>query len=250
MEQETTIDLLKKGLKIIQRNDCFHFSLDSLLISEFIKINKRSKTILDLGTGNAAIPLFLSLKTTAQIYGLEIQQISYDLAIKNIALNHLEEQVHILHGDMKNWECFFSKNSFDIVVSNPPFFEFHGNKSLLNDLEQLTLARHEISITLEELIQISSILVKEHGYFYLVHRADRLADILELCRKYKLEPKRLQFCHTKRKNNAKILLLEAVKYGKASLQILPPLFANKEEGGYSEEILNMFEHKGGKHARS
>ena len=84
-------------------------------------------------------------------------------------------------------------------------------------------------------------MVKEHGYFYLVHHADRLADILELCRKYKLEPKRLQFCHTKRKKNAKILLLEAVKLGKSSLQILPPLFANKEDGSYSEEILTMFE---------
>lgn len=217
MEKETTIDLLKKGLKIIQRNDYFNFSLDSLLISEFIKINKQSKKILDLGTGNAAIPLFLSLKTTAQIYGLEIQKVSYDLAIKNIALNHLEEQIQILHGDMKNWQEFFPRNSFDIVVSNPPFFEFHGNRELLNDLDQLTLARHEISITLEELIQVTSNLVKEHGYFYLVHRADRLVDILELCRKYKLEPKRLQFCHTKREKNAKILLLEAVKLGKSSL---------------------------------
>src|SRR3712207_7830012 len=91
---------------------------------------------LDLGTGNAAIPLFLSLRTTAQIYGLEIQKVSYELAAKNIALNHLEEQVYILHGDMKNWDHFFSKNSFDIVVSNPPFFEFHGNKALLNDLDR------------------------------------------------------------------------------------------------------------------
>ncbi|EFS21767.1 methyltransferase small domain protein [Fusobacterium gonidiaformans 3-1-5R] len=241
MEKETTIDLLKKGLKIIQRNDYFNFSLDSLLISEFVKINKQSKKILDLGTGNAAIPLFLSLKTTGQIYGLEIQKVSYDLAIKNIVLNHLEEQIQILHGDMKNWQEFFPRNSFDIVVSNPPFFEFHGNRELLNDLDQLTLARHEISITLEELIQVASNLVKEHGYFYLVHRADRLADIFELCRKYQLEPKRLQFCHTKRKKNAKILLLEAVKLGKSSLQILPPLFANKEDGSYSEEILTMFE---------
>lgn len=172
---------------------------------------------------------------------MEIQKVSYDLAIKNIALNHLEEQIQILHGDMKNWQEFFPRNSFDIVVSNPPFFEFHGNRELLNDLDQLTLARHEISITLEELIQVTSNLVKEHGYFYLVHRADRLVDILELCRKYKLEPKRLQFCHTKRKKNAKILLLEAVKLGKSSLQILPPLFANKEDGSYSEEILTMFE---------
>ena len=138
MEKETTIDLLKKGLKIIQRNDYFNFSLDSLLISEFVKINKQSKKILDLGTGNAAIPLFLSLKTTGQIYGLEIQKVSYDLAIKNIALNHLEEQIQILHGDMKNWQEFFPRNSFDIVVSNPPFFEFHGNRELLNDLDQQT----------------------------------------------------------------------------------------------------------------
>lgn len=241
MEQETIIDLLKKGLKIIQRNDYFNFSLDSLLISEFVKINKTSKQILDLGTGNAAIPLFLSLKSTAIIHGIEIQEVSYDLAKRNVALNHLEERIHIHHGDMKDWKKFFSQNSFDIVVSNPPFFKFHGNKELLNDLEQLSLARHEISITLEEIVQISSLLVKEHGHFYLVHRADRLADILEHCRKYRLEPKRIQFLHSKKNQNAKMLLLEAVKYGKASLQILPPLFAHGEDGSYAEEILKMFE---------
>lgn len=243
MEQETTIDLLKKGLKIIQRNDYFNFSLDSLLISEFVKINKTSKQILDLGTGNAAIPLFLSLKSTASIHGIEIQKISYELAKRNVALNQLGEQIHIHHGDMKDWKKFFQKNSFDIVVSNPPFFKFHGNEELLNDLEPLTLARHEISITLEEVIQIASLLVKEHGYFYLVHRADRLADILESCRKYRLEPKRIQFFHSKKKQNAKILLLEAVKYGKASLQILAPVFVHGKDGKYSEEILKMFEKK-------
>lgn len=243
MEQEATIDLLKKGLKIIQRSDYFNFSLDSLLISEFVKINKSSKKIVDLGTGNAAIPLFLSLRSTAEIHGIEIQEVSYDLAKRNVALNQLEERIFLHHADMKNWQDFFQKNSFDIVVSNPPFFKFHGNTELLNDLDQLTLARHEISITLEEIVHIASELVKEHGYFYLVHRADRLADILEYCRKYRMEPKRVQFCHSKKNQNAKIVLVEAVKYGKASLQILAPIFSHGEDGKYSEEILNMFERK-------
>lgn len=241
MEQEVVIDLLKKGLKIIQRNDYFHFSLDSLLISEFVKINKNSKKILDLGTGNGAIPLFLSLRSTAEIHGIEIQKVSYELAKKNIQLNGLSERVFLHHGDMKDWEHFFDKNSFDIVVSNPPFFAFHGNKALLNDLDQLSLARHEISITLEELIQIAANLVKEHGYFYLVHRADRLSDIIFHCRKAHLEVKRIQFCHTTKEKNAKIVLVEAVKFGKASLQILAPLIANKADGSYSDEILKMFE---------
>lgn len=241
VEKENTIDLLKKGLKIIQRSDYFNFSLDSLLLSEFVKINKNSKNILDLGTGNAAIPLFLSLKSTADISGIEIQKISYELATKNVFLNQLEHRIKIYHGDMKEWRTFFQENSFDIVVSNPPFFKFHGNENLLNDLDQLTLARHEISITLEEIIQIASQVVKEHGYFYLVHRAERLADILEYCRKYRMEVKRIQFCHSKKEQNAKIILVEAVKFGKPSLQILPPLFTHKEDGSYSEEVLTMFE---------
>lgn len=241
IEKENTIDLLKKGLKIIQRSDYFNFSLDSLLLSEFVKINKNSKNILDLGTGNAAIPLFLSLKSAADISGIEIQKISYELATKNVFLNQLEHRIKIYHGDMKEWRAFFQENSFDIVVSNPPFFKFHGNENLLNDLDQLTLARHEISITLEEIIQIASQVVKEHGYFYLVHRAERLADILEYCRKYRMEVKRIQFCHSKKEQNAKIILVEAVKFGKPSLQILPPLFTHKEDGSYSEEVLTMFE---------
>ncbi|MDO4690787.1 MAG: tRNA1(Val) (adenine(37)-N6)-methyltransferase [Fusobacterium sp.] len=237
---ESIIPLLNKNLKIIQRADYFNFSIDSLLISEFLNITKNTKNILDLGTGNAAIPLFLSKKTSASIYGIEIQKVSYDLAIKNININNLNQQIYIINDDMKNYLHYFKHGSFDIVVSNPPFFKFNGNKALLNDLNQLTIARHEIKITLEELIKIAYDLLKDRGYFYLVHRADRLSDILNILRKYKLEAKNIKFCYTTSKKNAKIILIEAIKNGRTGLNILPPLIINKDNGEYSDEVLDMF----------
>lgn len=237
---ETIIPLLNKNLKIIQRADYFNFSIDSLLISEFINITKNTKKILDLGTGNAAIPLFLSKKTNANIFGIEIQKVSYDLAIKNININSLNEQIYIVNDDMKNYLSHYIHNSFDIVVSNPPFFKVSGNKTYLNSLNQLSIARHEVAITLEELIKIAFDLLKDRGYFYLVHRADRLSDILNILRKNNLEAKKIKFCYTTQKKNAKIILIEAIKNGKSGLTILPPVIINKENGEYTEEILEMF----------
>lgn len=238
---ESIIPLLNKNLKIMQRADFFNFSIDSLLISEFLNISKNTKNILDLGTGNGAIPLFLSKKTTALIYGIEIQKVSYELALKNININNLNEQIYIINDDMKNYLSHFKYGSFDIVVSNPPFFKFNGNEALLNDLDQLTIARHEIKITLEELVKIAYDLLKDRGYFYLVHRADRLSDILNTFRKYNMEAKNIKFCYTTAKKNAKIVLIEAIKNGKVGLNILPSLIINKENGEYTDEVLKMFE---------
>lgn len=238
---ESIIPLLKKNLKIVQRADYFNFSIDSLLVSEFTKITKNTKNILDLGTGNAAIPLFLSKKTSAKIYGIEIQKVSYELAIKNININNLNEQIYIIYDNMKNYLSHFRKNSFDLVVSNPPFFKLDGNLSSLNDLKQLSIARHELEITLEELVKIAYDALKDRGYFYLVHRADRLSEILQILTKNKLETKRIRFCYTTAKKNAKIILIEAIKNGKSGLNILPPLIINKENGEYTKEVLKMFE---------
>ena len=141
---------------------------------------------------------------------------------------------------MKNYKKYFLNGSFDIVVSNPPFFKFNGNKELLNDLEQLSIARHEIEITLEELIQTASLLVKDRGYFYLVHRADRLTEIISALQKFNFEAKKIKFCYTTENKNAKIVLIEAIKSGKAGLTILPPLVINKNNGEYTEEVLEMF----------
>ena len=237
---ESVIPLLNKKLKIIQRSDYFNFSIDSLLVSEFVSIKKDTKNIIDLGTGNAVIPLFLSKKTSAKIFGMEIQKISFELAQRNININNLNEQIYIIYDDMKNYKKYFLNGSFDIVVSNPPFFKFNGNKELLNDLEQLSIARHEIEITLEELIQTASLLVKDRGYFYLVHRADRLTEIISALQKFNFEAKKIKFCYTTENKNAKIVLIEAIKNGKAGLTILPPLVINKNNGEYTEEVLEMF----------
>ena len=238
---ESIIPLLNKNLKIIQRSDYFNFSIDSLLISEFVNIQKNTKKILDLGTGNAAIPLFLSKKTSARIYGIEIQEISYNLALKNININNLNDQIYIIYDNMKNYLKYFNKGFFDIIISNPPFFKINENVNFLNNLEQLSIARHEVEIDLDELIKISSELVKDRGYFYLVHRADRLSEILNILQKYKFEAKKIKFCYTTKYKNAKILLIEAIKNGKSGLTILPPLIINRENGEYTDEVLKMFE---------
>lgn len=237
---ETVIDLLHKNMKIIQRTDHFSFSIDSLLVAEFATITRTTKNIVDLGTGNGVIPLFLSKRTPVKITGIEIQEISSDLARRNVQLNNLDEQIEIINDDMKNWERHIKRGSIDLVVTNPPFFKFHGEEKQLNDLDQLSLARHEITITLDSLLQTASMLLKDKGYFVMVHRVDRLVDIIETMKKYNLEPKRLQFCYTKLEKEGKILLVEGVKNGNPGLRVLPPLIAHDENGQYSKTILEMF----------
>ena len=240
-EKEVIIDFLNKpDMKIIQRADYFNFSLDSVLVSEFLTINRGVKKILDLGTGNGSIPMLLSSRSTAHITGVEIQEVSADLARRNIELNKLTNQVKIVQDDLKNWKEHFRTGSQDAVISNPPFFKFNGNTELLNDLDQLTYARHEITANLEDIISAASGLLKDRGYFALVHRPDRMLDILDLMRKYNISPKRLQFCHSKLGKPAKTILVEGIKYGKEGISILPPLYTHSEDGSYSPEVLEMF----------
>lgn len=239
-ENEVINNLLDKNLKIIQRPDFFNFSLDSLLISNFVSLTRNTNNILDLGTGNGVIPIFLSQRTDAKITGLEIQTISANLAKKNIDLNNLDSQINIINDDMKNWKKYFNNGSQDVIITNPPFFKYHGNSNQLNNLDQLTLARHEISITLEELIEVSSKLLKDKGYFAMVHRPDRFLEIIDTMRKFNIIPKKVQFCHSKIDKQAKILLIEGIKNGNNSLTILPPFISHKDNGEYSDEVLNLF----------
>lgn len=239
-KNEVVNNLLNKNLKIIQRTDFFNFSLDSLLVANFLSVGRGVNKIMDLGTGNGAIPLFLSERTKAKITGIEIQKISADLAKRNIELNNLSEQIEIINDDMKNWRKYFKTGSQDAVISNPPFFKFHGNEELLNDLDQLTLARHEISITLEEIIETASFLLKDKGYFAMVHRPDRFLEILDTMRKYGIVPKKVRFCHSKIDKQAKILLVEGIKFGAEGLTVLPPLISHDSDGKYSQEVLELF----------
>ena len=219
-----------ENLEITQRNDYQNYTLDSRLVSKFCRINRHTKKILDIGTGNGIIPLLLSKKSKSYITGIEILEISAGLAMENVKKNRLEDRIKIIHGDIKNWKVFFRRDEFDQIVTNPPFFKLDDTEEQLNDLKQLTTARHEYNIKLEEIIEISSVLLKNNGYFTMVHRSERLTEIINLLTKYKLEPKRIQFCHTTPEKPAKILLIEAAKNVGEGLIIEKPIIINNING--------------------
>ena len=229
-----------KDLKIYQNTDWFSFSLDSVLLSNFVTLNKNIKIVLDLGCGNAPIPLILSTKTNAKIIGVEIQKDSYDLAKKSIAYNHLEDRIELLHLDMKKLKDIYPSDGFDVIICNPPYFKYLETSNL-NDDEHKIIARHEKLITLEEIISLSRYLLKNNGSLAMVHRTNRLIEIISLFQKYGLEIKKIRFVYPKMNTESNMMLIEGRKNGKVGLKLLPPLYVHNEDGSYTEEVLKMFE---------
>lgn len=229
-----------KNLKIVQINEYFNFSLDSVLLANFININNKYKKILDLGTGNAPIPLILSTKTKEKIIGVEVQKEIYDLADESIKINKLENQIEILNKDIKELLNYYKHESFDLIYSNPPYFK-KIDTSILNDNKVKTNARHETLINLEEIISISSKLLKNKGVLALVHRTERLAEIIETLKKYRLEPKKMRFIYPKENSESNLVLIEARKNTNIGLKVLKPLIVHENNSNYTKEVLKMFE---------
>ena len=176
-------DLYDYGLKIYQYKDYFKFSLDSILLAEYVKTTNKTKNILDLCSGNGAIPLILSTKTHSSIEACEIQEKIYDLAKESILYNHLESQIKIYNSDIKDIDKFINQKKYDIITCNPPYFKV-DNKDYINNFVSLSIARHELKITLEEIFKIASQHLNTKGEFYLVHRTNRLDEIIILANKY------------------------------------------------------------------
>lgn len=217
-----------ENLKIVQDSDVFKFSLDSILLAEFVDKLDDSKKILDLCTGNAAVPLILSYYFKNSIVAFEIQDYIATLAKESIQLNHLETQIDLIHDDIKNIENYFPGNNFEVVVANPPYFKFNKS-SLINNNKNKALARHEIALDLETVFKIVRYSLKENGEFYLVHLPERLEEILYLCEKYKIIAKKIQFVYTKNDKNANIVLIKCIKGANNALKVCYPLFVwNKE----------------------
>lgn len=237
----TTINYLLgyENLKIYQEQEWFKFSLDSVLLSTFVQIKKDTKKILDIGTGNAVIPLLLTTKTSAAILGIEIQKDIFFLAKKSVVENKLDGQIKLLNEDIKEYAKRQESDIFDIITCNPPYFKKEENSNINMDIHK-QYARHEILLKLEEVFSVARKLLKNNGSLYLVHRPERLMDALENARKYNLEPKRMQFVYPKNGKEANILLLEFVKNGRAGLKILEPLFIYDAKGNYTQEVLEKF----------
>lgn len=227
--------LLAEELRIIQSPSVFSFSLDAVLLARFVYVPIQKGKLIDLCSGNGVIPLFLSARTKGSIIGVEIQERLFDMAERSIEYNQLEQRISMIHGDIKEMPKRLGYGKFDVVTCNPPYFPTPSSDEM-NENEHLAIARHEILCTLEDAIKASSDLVRQGGKVAFVHRPSRFLDIVTLMRKYKLEPKKIQFVYPKQGKEANTLLVEATKNGNPDLKILPPLFVYNEKNEYTPEI--------------
>lgn len=222
--------------KIIQDRERFSYGTDAIFLSDFAK---PKGMVLDIGTGTGIIPLRLLDKgNITTIYGVEIQKEVSELARKSMELNGLEEKIKILHMDLKDLTKEFKKGTFDCITSNPPYIRKGG--ASVNIDTNFAISRHEIMCSLDDIINITHYLLKPLGKFYMVHRPDRLVDILYTMRKYKIEPKYIRLVQPKIEKKPNLLLIEGTKNGKAELKFYDPLIVYNEDGSYTDEIYKIY----------
>ncbi|MCR4787971.1 MAG: tRNA1(Val) (adenine(37)-N6)-methyltransferase [Lachnospiraceae bacterium] len=237
-ENERIDDLQIRGLRIIQNPDLFCFGIDAVLLSYYARA-KEGDRVIDLCTGNGAIPILMSAKTDAESFtGLEIQEGSADLARRSVILNGLEDRINIVCGDLKNAVELFGGSSFEVLTVNPPYMtEHHG---LVNPDAPKAIARHELLCSLEDVISVSAGLLKPQGLFFMVHRPHRLVDIFSLMRKYGIEPKRMRMVHPYADKEPNMVLIEGSRGGRSNLITDPPLFVYKDKNVYTDEIYEIY----------
>lgn len=212
--------------------------MDAVLLSGFVQV-KLGEKVLDLGTGTGIIPILLEAKTAGRHFtGLEIQEEIVDMAKRSVRLNQLEEKICIVQGDIKEAGALFSRASFDVVTSNPPYIQSAGG--LKNPGEVKAISRHEILCTLEDVVREAGKLVRPGGRFYLVHRPQRLIEIISVMKRYALEPKRLKFVHPFLNREANMVLIEAVRGGGSMVKVEKPVIVFKEPGVYTDEIRQVY----------
>lgn len=237
---ETLNDLVGyDNLKIYQNDDWFKFSLESVLLPNFVTINLSSKKILDLCSGNAPIPLILSTRTNSKIIGVEYQKDIYDLAVKTVKINHLEDQITMINEDVKRLNEYYEGDTFDLITVNPPYFKNQELSTKNVDIHK-TIARHEINITLDDILKTSSYLLKNGARFAMVHRTERFIEIINKLEKFNLIPKRIQFIYPKEDKESNLFMIECIKNGQREIKIEKPLFVHNNDGTYRDEIKKIF----------
>lgn len=222
-----------ENAKIFQNDDCFSFSLDSVMLANFVNIRLRDKKIVDLGCGNGVIPLILYLRTNKHIYGVEIQSKLVDMAKNSVSLNNLTDKITIINKDMKDF-AINNIESFDVITCNPPYFKVN-EKNYFNLSEEKKIARHEISITLSDVFSVSKKMLKNNGILSIVHRPERLLELLGNFKNNNIEPKRLQFVYSTITKEAIMVLIEGVKNGKPGLKIETPFILFNDDGTKTKE---------------
>ena len=238
-ENERIDDLGIKNLKIIQNKEGFCFGIDSVLLSDFAKDIKKDSMVMDLGTGTGIIPILLCGKTKLKkVIGVEIQKEVCEMAKRSIELNNLEDKFQILNENILDLEKIYSENTFDVIVTNPPYKKM--NTGILNENEKKLISRHEYKANLEDFLKVSKRLLKDKGEFYMVHRPERLVDILFIMRKYKIEPKNIRFVFSNKNKEPKLVLIKGIKNANPFLKIEKNLYIYDEDGNYTKEINNIY----------
>ncbi|MCI9246213.1 MAG: tRNA1(Val) (adenine(37)-N6)-methyltransferase [Clostridia bacterium] len=238
-ENERIDDLELNGLKIIQNKNGFCFGMDSVLLSDFAKEIKKNSTILDMGTGTGILGILLSAKTQdTKITGVEIQPEVAQMAQRSVQLNHLEERIDIICKDIKELKKIYETQSLDAIVTNPPYKK--KGTGGINENEAKLISRHEITANLEDFISIASYLLKDQGSIYMVHRPERLADIMTSLRKYKLEPKVIKFVHPNQEKEPNLILVKAIKNARPFLKVEKPIYIYDLQGNYTKDILEIY----------
>lgn len=234
--------LLDFDCVIYQNDEWFKFSLDSVLLVNFVTLNLRCKRIMDLATGNAPIPMLLSYKTNAYIEGIELQKCIYELGVRSVLENNLSNKINLINGDVRNISKFYKSDSFDTVLCNPPYFKTASN-GYFNDNEIKMLARHEVALNLDDVLSGARYLLKNGGNFAMVSRSERFIEIIDKMKKYNLEPKKVRFIYPKALKNSDLFLIEGFKNGKIGMKVLPALIIHNDDGTYTDEVRSMFSDK-------
>lgn len=231
-------ELHRNGYYIIQNTKKFCFGMDAVFLSGFARV-KEGERVLDLGTGTGIIPILLEAKTKGEHFtGLEIQEESADMALRSVALNHLQDRIDIVTGDIKDASVLFGASSFDVITTNPPYMI--GNHGLSSSNQAKAIARHEILCTLEDVLSQSAKLLRPKGRFYMVHRPFRLAEIMNKMIAYGIEPKRIQFVYPFIDREPNMVLIEGLSGGNSRLKVEKPLIVYKEKGVYTDEIYDIY----------
>lgn len=235
---ETLDSPLRKKLKIIQKRKGYRYSIDAILLAHFCHLQKGNQ-VIDLGTGNAIIPVLLAAHgVVGRIVGVEIQAELIDMARRNVVINHMEGRISLIHHDVRHLRDCLERASFDVAISNPPYRPVRTGK--VNPQPQKALARHEILGSMKDMARAASFLLRPRGRFHVIYPASRAVDMLLTLRETDLEPKRVQVVHSNSKEDAKLVMAEAVKGGRRELRILKPLFVYDLEGRYTKEMERVF----------
>ena len=224
---------------IYQNDDYFAFSLDSVLLANFVTIKLSDKKIVDFCCGNAPIPMLMSFRTKARIFGVELQKEIFDMGYESVIENKMDDRIELINGDVKEICKYIDSESVDVVTCNPPYFKYQED-SLVNLNDVKTIARHEVMLNLEDVIMNARYVLKNGGTLAMVHRPDRMIEIINMMQKYGIEPKKIRLVYPKMGKDANILLIEGIKNGKSGMKVLSPLYTHNDDGSYVSEIRMMF----------